>query len=384
MSARRDILILVGLFLALVLFIAFGPGRQPPPPPSAPTTHSTAEEGAQALYEWVGRMGYEPNRLEYRDFWLDEDDSALIILSPPQAVTTEEARTTIDWVEQGGTLILADDTSALLSDNNALLEELQVEINVYTGTLVIEQASPLQPILDQPAVGQAQVRAGRVLDPQRDDYAPLLGTEDELLVAGIRHGAGYVYISATSYPFTNSGLRNEQNARLVLNMLRRVPAGGRVLFDEIHHGYLRPPTTTTTVLGTPWGWAGIYAALAIAAYLILSGRRFGRPIPLAEETQRRSSAEYVEGMADMLQRGGKRAYVLQHYHQHMKRRLARSSGVNPALEDPDFVRELARIRAIDQVALLALLGRLRNEQQTEETMVKAIAEAEAMLQANRT
>ncbi len=382
MSARRDILILIGLFLALVLFIAYGPGRQPPAPASAPTTHSTSEEGAQALYEWVGRMGYEPERLEYREFSLEQSDSALIILSPPQAVTPEQARTTLDWVEQGGTLILADDTSALLGDNNALLAELKVNIQVYTGTVVIEQAAPLQPALDQPLVSSANVQAGRVLAPQRNDYAPLLGTPNELLVAGIHYGAGYVYMSATSYPFTNGGLRDEQNARLVLNMLRRVPPGGRILFDEIHHGYIQPPSTTTTVLGTPWGWAGTYAILAIAAYLVLSGRRFGRPIPLAEETQRRSSAEYIESIADLLQRGGKRAYVMQHYHQSIKRRLARSSGINPATEDVDFVRELARIRDIDQPALLGLLARLRNQQTNEQGMLAAIAEAEAMLARN--
>jgi hypothetical protein len=382
MSARRDILILSGLFLALVLFIAFGPGRQPPPPVSAPTTHSSSEEGAQALYEWVGKMGYDADRLEYRDFTLETGDSALFILSPPQAVTPEQARTTLAWVEQGGTLILADDTSALLGDNNALLDELMVDITVYTGTLVIDQAAPLQPILDQPPVGSAMVHAGRVLVPQRTDYAALLGTPEHLLVAGIRHGAGYVYISATSYPFTNGGLRDQQNARFVLNMLRRVPAGGRVLFDELHHGYVQLPTTTTTVLVSPWGWAGMYAILAIAAYLVLSGRRFGRPIPLAEETERRSSAEYIESMADMLQRGGKRAYVLNHYHQSLKRRLARSSGINPSVADADFVRELARVRDIDQPALLALLARLCNQQSSEEAMIKAISEAEALIPTN--
>ena len=43
------------------------------------------EQGAQALYEGVGRLGYTPNRLEYREFSLEQSDSALIILSPPQA-----------------------------------------------------------------------------------------------------------------------------------------------------------------------------------------------------------------------------------------------------------------------------------------------------------
>jgi hypothetical protein len=377
MSGRRDLLLIGGLFAALVLFIVFGPSRQPPQPPAAPTTHSTSERGAQALYEWVGRMGYQPQRLEYREYQPDPEAAALVVLSPSVAITPEEASLTLDWVEQGGTLILADDTSGLFGSGNALLAELKVDIAPYTGTITIERAGTLQPALDQPAVAEAAVQAGRRLVPRRDDYAALIGTPTDLIIAGIRHGEGYVYISATAYPFTNEGLREEQNARLVLNMLRRIPAGGRVLFDEFHHGYMRPPSSAGAALGTPWGWAGAYAALVVAIYLILSGRRFGRPVPLREEVRRRSSAEYVESIADLLLRGGKRGYMLRHYHTAFKRRLARPYGINPALDDTEFVRELARARMVDETHLLSLLSRLRSERATEEELVRTVAEADS-------
>jgi hypothetical protein len=224
------------------------------------------------------------------------------------------------------------------------------------------------------------VRAGRFLLPQRDDYAALLGTSEQLLVAGIQHGNGYIYVSATGYPFTNAGLRDPENARLVLNMLRRIPRSGTVTFDEYHHGYVRPPTPTVAVTSSPWGWAGLYSILVVALYLVLSGRRFGQPIPLREESQRRSSAEYVESMADLLQRSGKRAYILRHYYQQFKRRLARPYGISPQTEDAEFVAELARIRPIDAPALLGVLSRLRANQPSESQLVTAIAEGDRILQ----
>ena len=74
-----------------------------------------------------------------------------------------------------------------------------------------------------------------------------------------------------------------------------------------------------------------------ALFLLLGGRRFGRAVPLKEEHERRSSAEYVESIADLYQRGGKRAYMLRHFYADFKRRLAQPYGINPQVDDREFV-----------------------------------------------
>jgi hypothetical protein len=379
---RKDILIIAGLFLALILFIALGPGRQPQASnPAQATTHSSAPEGALALYNWTRELGYDSQRLEYRAFELEESDAVLIILNPEEPINRTQSRVALDWVEQGGTLIFADDRSAIFGPSNALLDDLEFDTAVYSSTQIIEQAAPAQPALDQPPTGAARVATGRVLLPRRNDYVALLGRPDALLVAGIKHGNGYIYLSATTYPFTNEGLRDPENAALALNLLRRAPAGGRVLFDEYHHGFFTPPSTSRILLGSPWGWAAAYAVVVIALYLILSGRRFGRPIPLKEELARRSSAEFVESMADLFQRGGKREYILKHYHSAFKRELARKDGINPRLDDSEFARELARARDVNEPELLALLARLRAAKPSEAELVRAVSEADAMAEA---
>jgi hypothetical protein len=376
---RRDILIIVGLFIALILFIVLGPGRQPQPSdPARATTHSSAPEGALALYTWARAIGYDARRLEYRDFALDERDAALVILNPNQPINRAQSRVVLDWVAAGGTLVLADDGGGFFGPQNALLDDLRFDTAVYSSTQVIRQAAPAQPALDQPPTGRALLQTGRVLVPLRDDYVKLMGPPDAVVVAGVKVGGGYAYVSSAAYPFTNEGLRDPENAALALNMLRRVPAGGRVQFDEYHHGYFTPPSTTGILLGNPWGWGAAYAVTVLALYLLLGGRRFGRPIPLKEEVARRSSAEYVESMADLFQRGGKRGYILRHYYSALKRRLARKDGINPRLDDAEFARELARARHVDERELLALLARLRADRPSEADLVRAVADADAL------
>ena len=215
-----------------------------------------------------------------------------------------------------------------------------------------------------------------MLELKRDDYAQLLGTAGNTLLAGIRQGKGYIYLSSATLPFTNAGLRDDQDAALVLNLFRRLPSGGRILFDEYHHGFFTPPSLRTMILSRPWGWALLYALAVIGAYLLLTGRRFGRPVPLREEVTRRSSAEYVESMADLFQRGGKRAFILQHYYTAFKRRLARPFGINPQIDDESFVKELARYRPVDAQQLLTILARLRRERISEDELVRTVVAAD--------
>jgi hypothetical protein len=381
MRQLRDLLLIAALFGVLIAFVVVGPSRTPPLAPDAPTTYSRAPTGALVLYEWMRAMGYDARRLEYRPFELTDEDAVLVMLNPSAAISKDHARHIRTWVERGGTLIFAEDTPALFSISNALFDELQVRMTVITGTQEIERVPALQPVFDQPPVRELNVRPRRALAPQRNDYAPLFGAAGQTLIAGIRVGQGYAYISATTHPFTNSGLRDRQHAALVLNMLRRAPPGGRILFDEYHHGLVAPPAPTDGLLRTPWGWAGIYAVTVTALFLLLGGRRFGRAVPLREEVERRSSAEYVESIADLYQRGGKRAYMLRHFYASFKRRLAQPYGINPQVDDREFVYQLARLRPIDEAALLALLAQLRATPASDAELLRVVAAADAFIQA---
>jgi hypothetical protein len=98
-------------------------------------------------------------------------------------------------------------------------------------------------------------------------------------------------------------------------------------------------------------------------------------VPLREEITLRSSAEFVENMADLFQRGGKRGYMAQHYYTTFKRALAKPLGINPQLPDDAFVREISRFRAINEEELLSLLQRLRSIPKTEAELLATVNSA---------
>jgi hypothetical protein len=401
MKRQRDIVILIGLFVVLVVFTLLGPARSRNDSAiSKPTTHSSAPEGALAMLRWLDDLGYDARRLEYTSFALDDEAAALVMLNPTEPINQTQTDLVLDWVAQGGLLILANDVPWFFGSGRMIMQELEIGQSEYSDNFdQIERAPVAQPILTAPPLSDALVQTNYVLEVQRDDVAvvvnvpapdgepaepaagePAAEEEDattlRAVVVGIKHGRGYMYISSAAYPFTNAGLRDEANAALVLNMLRRVPPGGQVLFDEWHHGYFEPPSLRSAILSNPWGQATVYALVVFALYLVFTGRRFGKPVPLREEIQRRSSAEYVWSMADLFQRSKKRDFILQHYYIAYKRRLARPYGINPRLDDAAFLAELKRYGEIDTERVRAMLARLRRKDVSEDELVRTVAAME--------
>lgn len=377
-GVRRELLALVALFAALVAFIAFGPLQSDEGQGGSPTTYASADAGALALYQWLDAIGYDAQRLEYSDFALAPSDDLLFVLAPAQTYRAEEADALLAWVEAGGTLVLADDRPGQFSDARTILRALDLRIERLDEG-AIGAAPILQPAIGEPPAVRLLANTRAVVRGERGDLAILAGTPNgEAVLVGLQRGEGYVYVSSARYPFTNAGLRDPQNAAVVLNMLRRVPDGGRIRFDEIHHGFVSQPSLRGLLMGSPWGWAILYALLIGAAYLVATSRRFGRPVPLREEVARRSSAEYLESMAGLLRRGGKRAYIAAHFRAALKRRLARPAGLAPTEDDAAFVGELAALRSIDAATLSRLLARLRRPDLSEQELLSTIAETDRL------
>lgn len=367
MRKYRDIVIVVALFAALAAFLALVPAESGDE--RGATSHSSAPGGALALYRWLGALGYRAERLEYRRFALDDDVDLLIVLAPADSYTRAEAAAVRAWVEAGGTLILADDRR--FGGAASLLRELAVTVKAAPD---FAQSAPLaQPIAPGATIA---VQTGVALADLPANAAPLVGAAAAPLLAGAQRGAGYVYVSSALRPLTNAGLGDPGSPALVLSLLRRIPAGGRVLFDEYHHGFVREPSLGSLLTGSPWGWALIYAGLVATAYVVLIGRRFGRPVALREETARRSSAEYLESMAGLLRRGRKGDYLLAHYRTALKRRLARPHSISPDLDDAAFVAALAAARPLDAAALTRLLAAMRQTRVGEAEMLRLIAAAD--------
>ena len=127
---------------------------------------------------------------------------------------------------------------------------------------------------------------------------------------------------------------------------------------------------------TPAGRAILFVAAVIFIGLVLRGRAFGRPVPLAKDISRRAPLEYISGIANLSRRAGHRTAVLQDYRDRLKRELGHRYRLNPTLPDVEFVARLAEYNPnLDATALLKLLQRLSQPNVSESEMIELAAEA---------
>jgi len=331
--------------------------------------------GSVALARWHEAMGFRVRLVEGRPYRIPRDARLLYVLQPNAhyAFAREELATLRQWVEAGGLLVLAFECEVSYPITRrgpaqyALLDESPLGAFGFDTTLLETRqvtATLAQPLLSTLPVGDFQWRRDNkdnalALDPP-DDALIHAQVDDGALIVSRRMGSGRVIALAGAFPFTNEGLRNEANARLILNLAGLVPPGSVVAFDEFHHGSRQTPSLLGWLLSAPAGLAVSLTLALIGAYMVWSGRRFGRPFVMPELRVRRAPSEYVLAMANLSRAAGQRNAALLRYHAWLKRRLAQPWRLDVSQPDHRFVEELRAVGApVDYERLARLLNDLQ-------------------------
>jgi len=404
MRARGNAVI-AGLALAVLVVVGLASGGALPAP--APyDSASAASNGALALYRWLDALGYAPRRLTASPLPTGRL-GALFVLEPREDFSPAEAWATLRWVRGGGTLVLLEDQNGaettLLGGLN--LSVLPVANSLDPRALVTGAApygaAPVQPLLAHPALrgldtivtaavtgtGAAAIPvlgAGGLRYPGRRGPVPPPDPATPALLYE-RLGRGRVYAGTTPGALTNGRIGVGDNRRLVPNVLAGLPAGAAVGLDDYHlvaHAAARGPTTLTGVLfATSWGRALLYAVAAVFLYIVLTGRRLGRPLrPIPERG--RSLAEYVISMAGIFRRAGLRARVLSVWQDDLRRSLAGPGGLR-GRADAEIVAEATRraglTSAENNEALALLRGRPTLDERTLVDLCRRIARLQSRL-----
>ncbi|MCP5098641.1 MAG: hypothetical protein GY943_24080, partial [Chloroflexi bacterium] len=214
----------------------------------------------------------------------------------------------------------------------------------------------------------------------RTDYVPLVATNGRPAILTFAQGDGTVMLSGLRRPFTNIGLQEEASPQLVLNLLNRLGKIETVWFDEWHHG-IRPLDASAEINNSNWlqrtpaGWAIQYTILIIFVALLLRGRRFGRPVPLSQEINRRAPLEYITAIANLSRRAGHKTAVLRHNHDRLKKHLGHRYRLSPTMPDAEFIKQIAFYNPhIDIDELRTLLNQLSQKNVSENDMVRLAAE----------
>lgn len=375
MKLSRDSWLAIGLVAALALITVLAAAQQTqtvvlPPLSSA----STAPDGARALWLWLDDLGYAV-RDEVDVFFRIPPDARLLLMLEPFPVPDDEWETIDEWVEQGGTLVVAGDRfGAALAARH------------YTFTLSYLD-SPLPALTAQtplfaspPLTGPADAQAHAYFETPRRDFVTHLAAGARPVLVSFDRGRGRVILSAAPHAFSNAGLKEAGNPALVLNVISAAPSSSVVWFDEWHHG--ARPSQTQVVGPEAWlrrtaaGRALLYVAGVIFLTLLLRGQRFGRPVPLPGEITRRAPLEYITALANLGRRAGHRRAVLHQYHHRLKRQLGQRYRLDPTLRDPEYVARLAQFNPnLDADALRGLLARLQRPNVSESEMIQLAAEA---------
>lgn len=363
--------LLGGLVILLLLITAIAAvqqaGAETRPALSAA---SNDPNGARALRLWLEELGYPVSDQVSATFAPPPETRLILMLEPVTAVTDAEWAVLDEWVEGGGTLLLAGSSFAAFT----AMGHYDVS-PAFQAELPVEPAVPLfnSPPLDAP------VTTGVYLRVNRPDYAPLLVSGGRPVAITWEQGDGQVIVTSMTGLFSNVGLKREGAPALTLNLISAAEPG-LVWFNEWHHG--RRPTEATLIGPTDWlqytppGRAVLYVCLILFIFLLLRGRRFGRPIPPPGAAARRTPLEYIAAIANLNRRAGHRTAVLNHYRQRLKRDLGWRYHLDPNLPDADYVRQLARYRPeLDTAALADLLQRLGRSRVSERELVMLVGEA---------
>ena len=280
-----------------------------------------------------------PARLERYD--------ALFLQDLHRAPTETEVKGIRSFVNDGGTLIVAGDNRVL----DGLFKIYDLELREFSKTQEFSQRIADKPFFSRHPVDEIRVRTDSVIiEPVDREVAVLYRTADGAVVVTFREGEGRVFFIASAYLFSVDGLRyDENNATLLYNLMSTLPRNARIgLAERIYYTVeTRPPNPfAALVFGTRGGLAAVYICLALFVFLMLRGRRFGKPLDVRERS-RRLSSEYVHAMTALYQKGNTRTDILKHIRDTFRSDLGNRWKINPNLDTPTFLTELTRRGAVD-------------------------------------
>ncbi len=346
-TRNLQLLLSLALLLVLVLLAALF---------SRPNTmrvydlDANGTDGLRALRLWLEKMDYTVERTGNRTFALPADVRLLFVYPNLEPFSAEEATLLHDWVANGHTLVLIGPTA----DEVALAATFGVASKANAQFLqATVQQQPLLPASD-PTFRQVNPNFS-VLDlAKAPDAVTVLATENQKpLVAVRRLKRGVIWYLSEDFALTNEQLHDKNVAALLPALLRTAVAPGKILFDTYHlygpdlsgNSAKKITSLQEWLVGSPFGWATLFALGVILLYLLLQGQRLGPALPAPQATRRREAAEYVQAMAALYRRAQQLEAVAQHHKRRLKLGLGRPLHISIELSDAEFIQ---RLQATDQ------------------------------------
>ena len=314
MKRRGWIALGVLALLVFLLVLLRGTGTQGQSPEHAST--SDAADGTSALRAYADALGHSSGSVE-GVFSLSSSPGLLFVFTPTSGFSATEVQQLNSWMQSGGVVVYAAEGGDPQLDTQFGLRRSSTAVSAKAHTT-------------SPVFGGVAAVAGA--DNARDfkptaSQVPLL-RNDAGDVLAVREAVGQGQLVALTDPLIlcNGFLGKSDNGRFAADLMAMTPTGGRVWFDEFHHGAAASASPATAWMTTAWGFALLWAVVIIFAGLALRGRAFGPTIPLRSRDDR-STAEYAVAVGSLLHRTGARRVTLEALLSATRRAVAQRVGL---------------------------------------------------------
>lgn len=274
------------------------------------------------------RLGVPARTLAAGPATLPPTDHALLLASPVRTLPAERFAEILDWVRQGGRLLVAPDAAPSL---DPILRHWSVEVSApeAQGSEVFE--APLR----EGTKATVEILHKRRLVATRKGQAEV-PSPSGLAFVRYAEGAGSVTFLADAGFLANGNIGKHDHAAFAWALVRAgggAPAGLWIAVrDEV-------PTLAQLLARHAW-MALASCGLLIAAWLWSTGARFGPLVP-DPPRGRRSLLEHVEASGDFLWRTGRGGELVQGARQAVLHRVEVREPGWSRLPAPELVQRLA-------------------------------------------
>ncbi|HEY6470389.1 MAG TPA: DUF4350 domain-containing protein [Candidatus Dormibacteraeota bacterium] len=342
------LVLIAGICVLAIIAIA---AAVPPNDQTNPSSRSAGTLGTLALYTWFSRLGLDVNRIS-GTFDLHSSD-VVFVYDPTDPLDSSDVKTAMSFVRSGGDLVLSV-TPDTLANAAPLLGDIGVDPALSVGP---GNATVAQPFDSTDRVSSVPMGAGLTFSDQ-SPLVPMLVEAGHVVAGMVRVGTGRVYVLGDTQPLSNDGLRHGDSAFLALSLLQRA-RGGRIGFDEYHHGETNATSGAGAIFDGPVGLATALVALVVLFTIALNGRRLGKPATDGGSAAVPSATAYVSAMGQLFSRSRQRGPIAARYADELKRRLGGVTGVDWHLDDQSFCAAIAVTGDPGAPGLAALLSHAR-------------------------